>query len=140
MRTHAGHYRHVPYVPLFELHQLFQSSDLFVFPSLAEGSALVTYMALAAGLPIVTTINSGSVLRDGVEGFLVPARDAQALGDRIRQLFDRPDLRQRMGAIGRETVIGNYTWRHYRLRIASAYRGMLQEPRTRILLDPPLPA
>jgi glycosyltransferase involved in cell wall biosynthesis len=139
LRRHAGHFRHVPHVPLFELHHLFQSSDLFVFPSLAEGSALVTYMALAAGLPMVTTVNSGSVLRDGVEGFLVPPRDAQVLADRISYLFGDRQLRQRMGSAARETILGNYTWRHYRLRIGSAYRGILQGPYSRIVLDPPVP-
>jgi glycosyltransferase involved in cell wall biosynthesis len=139
MRSYAGQYRHVPHVPLFELHHLFQSSDLFVFPSLAEGSALVTYMALAAGLPMVTTVNSGSVLRDGVEGFLVPPRDAQALADRIFDLFTHPELRQRMGASARETVLRNYTWGHYRLRIASAYRAILNGANPRIIIDPPIP-
>jgi glycosyltransferase involved in cell wall biosynthesis len=139
MRTYAGQFRHVPHMPLFELHHLFQSSDLFVFPSLAEGSALVTYMALAAGLPLVTTVNAGSVIRDGQEGFLVPPRDAKALGDRIAHLFNHPELRQQMGATARETVLANFTWAHYRLRIASAYKGILQGPGAHIILDPPLP-
>ena len=48
------------------------SADVFVFPSLFEGSAVVTYEALAAGLPSVVTPSAGSVVRDGVEGFIVP--------------------------------------------------------------------
>ena len=49
------------------------AADVFVFPSLFEGSAVVTYEALACGLPCVVTPSAGSVVRDGVEGFLVPA-------------------------------------------------------------------
>jgi glycosyltransferase involved in cell wall biosynthesis len=88
---------------------------------------------------MITTINSGAVLRDGVEGFLVPPRDSQALADRIFHLFAHPELRQRMGSSARETVLRNYTWGHYRLRIASAYRAILKGSNPRMILDPPLP-
>ena len=140
LSRYEGQYRYIPQVPLFELHRWFQSSDLFVFPSLAEGSALVTYMALGAGLPMVTTVNSGSVLRDGVEGFLVPPRDVAALADRIRLLHDDPALRRRMGAAARATMLDSYTWAHYRSRVGSAYRAMLDGRDPRVSLEPPLPA
>ena len=48
---------------------------MFVLPSLAEGSAEVTYEAIAAGVPVVTTRAAGSVVRDGIEGRIVPERD-----------------------------------------------------------------
>lgn len=140
LRKHAGQYLHVDQVPLFELNRWFQSSDVFVFPSLAEGSALVTYMALAAGLPTVTTVNSGSVVRDGVDGFLVAPRDVGALAERIRTLCDDPDLRKRMGIAGRQSVIASYTWQHYRSRIASAYNAILEGSDPRLSLFPPVPA
>ncbi len=140
LRRHHGKYRHVDQVPLFELHHWFQSSDLFVFPSLAEGSALVTYMALAAGLPTVTTVNSGSVVRDGVDGFLVPPRDVATLASRITTLCEDAELRRRMGAAARKSVLDAYTWKHYRLRIASAYRAILDGGNPNLALDPPLPA
>jgi glycosyltransferase involved in cell wall biosynthesis len=139
MRRHAGRYRHVPQVPLFDLYQWFDTSDIFVFPSLSEGSALVTYMALAAGLPLITTMNSGSVLRHGIEGFLVPPRDAQALAQRIRDLYDDTELRHGMGVAARQTVIRSYTWGHYRLRIASAYRAILDGRDPRTAIEPRVP-
>ena len=54
------------------------AADVFVFPSLFEGSAVVTYEALACGLPSIVTPNAGSVVRDGVDGFHVPAGDVGA--------------------------------------------------------------
>ena len=72
-----------------------QQSDVFVFPSLAEGSAYVTYEAMASELPLVTTPNSGSVVRDGVDGFLVPAGDIDAIGERLALLHAEPALRRR---------------------------------------------
>ena len=49
---------------------LFQQADVFAFPTIEEGSALVTYEALACGLPVVTTPSAGSIVTDGSEGFI----------------------------------------------------------------------
>ena len=59
---------------------------IFLLPSICEGSATVTYEALAHGLPVICTPNTGSVVCDGVEGFVVPIRDADAIVDRLREL------------------------------------------------------
>jgi glycosyltransferase involved in cell wall biosynthesis len=60
--------------------------------------------AAAMGVPVVTTDVRGcrQVVDDGVNGFLVPVRDASALATAIRRLGDDPDLRRRMGEAGRE--------------------------------------
>jgi glycosyltransferase involved in cell wall biosynthesis len=70
-------------VPRAEMAAQYAWADLFCLPSLLEGSAAVTYEAMAMGLPIITTPNSGSLVRDGVDGYLVPARDARALASAI---------------------------------------------------------
>ena len=66
------------------------AADVFVFPSLFEGSAVVTYEALACGLPSVVTPAAGSVVRDGVEGFVVAPRDVDRLARRMEQLGSSP--------------------------------------------------
>ena len=55
------------------------AADVFVFPSLFEGSAVVTYEVLASGLPSIVTRAAGSVIRDGIDGFIVTPRDVTAL-------------------------------------------------------------
>jgi glycosyltransferase involved in cell wall biosynthesis len=112
--------------PRHEIHRFYQQSDVFVFPSLAEGSALVTYEALACGLPLVTTPNSGSVVRDGIDGLVVGPGDVEGLCERIRFLYDHPEARQRMGAQGRDLIQRRYTWRHYRQRIGAAYAAIFE--------------
>jgi alpha-maltose-1-phosphate synthase len=112
-------------LPASELSRWYQSSDVFVFPSLAEGSARVTYEAMASGLPLVVTPNSGSVVRDGIDGFVVPARDVDSLCERLRQLHADADARREMGARGRDLIERRYTWRHYHRRLAAAYRALL---------------
>jgi alpha-maltose-1-phosphate synthase len=127
LKRYAGVGRWVGAMPKYEVHRWFSASDIFVFPSLAEGSALVTYEAMAAGLPLVTTPNSGSVIRDGVDGFLVPPESVESLAHRIEHLYDNPDLRRQLGRNGRAHILSLYTWAHYRSRIARAYRSILAD-------------
>lgn len=117
--------RWVNHVPYHELHRWFQESDVFVFPSLSEGSAMVTYLAMATGLPVVTTLNSGSVVRDGVDGFIVPPRDSATLAARISYLRLNPKERLAMGRSGRKRIGDAFTWGHYRQRVGVAYRAIL---------------
>ena len=97
---------------------MFAAADLFVYPSLHEGSALAIYEALASGLPTVTTHSSGSVLRHGVEGLLVPAGDAAALAAALAGLAEDPARRAAMAAAARERAL-EHTWMHYRARLAA---------------------
>jgi glycosyltransferase involved in cell wall biosynthesis len=125
LRRYEGLYRFVGPHPKHEVHRFFAQSDVFVFPSLAEGSAYVTYEALASELPLVTTPNSGSVVRDGVDGFLVPAQDVDAIGEKLALLHADPALRRQMGANGRQLIEREYTWRHYHERVSRVHRGLL---------------
>jgi starch synthase len=113
---YRGAFRHVTHVPYHEVHRLFQTADIFVYPSLHEGSAFATYEALASGLPIVTTKNAGAVARDGQEGFIVPIRDIAALMDRIERLHRDKNLRAAMGQAARRRA-AEFTWAHYRERL-----------------------
>jgi glycosyltransferase involved in cell wall biosynthesis len=82
--------------------QEYANADIFCLPSLCEGSATVTYEALAAGLPVVTTPNSGSIVRDGIEGVIVPPHDAAALAAALEGLCDDRAARDRMADAARE--------------------------------------
>ena len=101
----------------------FRSADLFVLPTLAEGSAEVTYQALAAGVPVITTGAAGSVVRDGIEGRIVPERDPDALAEAIRELTEDRSLRDRMAIAARERA-KDYTWDRYGDRLLTYLRGL----------------
>ncbi|MHB9073701.1 MAG: glycosyltransferase family 4 protein [Desulfobaccales bacterium] len=94
-------------------------ADLFVFPSICEGSAGVNYEALAAGLPVITTPNSGSVVRDGVDGFIVPIRDAAVLAEKIGFLASNPDMVAWMSQNAQERS-KEFTWEKYGGRLVTA--------------------
>jgi len=99
---------------------VFQQCDVFVFPSIKEGSALVTCEAMAAGLPVIATPNAGSVARDGEDGFLVPIRDMDTLCKRLEQLRRDQALRIRMSQSARRCA-EQFTWRAYSDRLLDAY-------------------
>ncbi|TWT05751.1 glycosyltransferase family 4 protein [Reyranella sp. CPCC 100927] len=101
LQPYHGRYRHIANVPHAEMPAIFRDADIFVFPSLHEGSAMAINEALASGLPVIVTPNAGAVARDGIEGFVVPIRDAAAVADRMARLADDPALRQRMARAAR---------------------------------------
>lgn len=79
-------------VPRSEIATHYAWADVFLLPSICEGSATVVYEALMAGLPVVTTPNAGSVVRDGVDGFVTPIRDPAAIEAAILRLAEDRDL------------------------------------------------
>ena len=80
-------------VPRSAVRSEYEWADVLLAPSISEGSANVCYEALAAGLPVITTPNAGSVVRDDVDGFLVPIRSAEAIAAKVRSLAaDRKKL------------------------------------------------
>ncbi|MFP4331384.1 MAG: glycosyltransferase family 4 protein [Spirochaetaceae bacterium] len=95
--------------------------DLFVLPSHKEGSAKAVYEALASGLPVVTTPEAGSVVRDGIEGRIVPAGDASALAEAIHHYYRNPQQRRQAAAAARSRAL-SYTWDRYASRVAQVYQ------------------
>ncbi len=118
MRTrYAGIFVEVGSVNQSELAHLLTDADIFVFPSLLEGSARVVYEALASGLPCIVTPEAGSVVQDGVEGYIIPIQDVVVLKERIRMLYDNPELRRRMGRAARLRA-EEFTWERYEDELA----------------------
>lgn len=121
-------YRHIPSVPYREVHTVFQSADVFVYPSLHEGSALAIYEALACGLPVITTPNAGSVVRDGVEGFIVPIRDVNAIKEKILLLHQNKGLRYLM-SVNARTRAECFTWKSYGRNLESIIKIFIKDSR-----------
>jgi len=101
-------------------------SDVFVFPSIEEGSALVTYEAMASGLPLIVTFNTGSVAREGKEGFILPIRDVVKLKEKIKFMYDNPKICEEMGKNARKHV-ENFPWENYGKKILEVYGRILNE-------------
>jgi glycosyltransferase involved in cell wall biosynthesis len=76
---------------------LYRSADVFLLPSLEEGSPLVTYEACGSGLSVVTSpMGAGGVIRDNCEGFVIDPYDGGAWIAAIQRLANDPELRSTM--------------------------------------------
>jgi glycosyltransferase involved in cell wall biosynthesis len=97
------------------LRDAMSSSHLLVLPSIEEGLALVQAQAMACGCPVLCSTNTGGedLFADGVEGFIVPIRDVDALTTRMQQVASDPALQQRLrtAALERVRTIGG--WKEY---------------------------
>jgi glycosyltransferase involved in cell wall biosynthesis len=103
----------------------FPLSTVFVLPSITEGSAKTPYEAMAAGLPVITTLNAGSVVRDGVDGFIVPIRDPDAIKERLLLLYENREMGRAMGKSGRDRV-AMFSWETYENRLISIYTDLME--------------
>jgi glycosyltransferase involved in cell wall biosynthesis len=105
----------------------YQAFDTLILPSSNEGTPVVVIEALASGCPVVATSVGGvpDVVREGVDGFLVPAGDVEALAQRLTRLAADSELRERMGAAGRESVPERYAVERLVGDIDELYRSLL---------------
>ena len=99
---------HLPFHP--DPAPVYRSADVFGFPTLEEGSPLVSYEALGTGLPIVTTpMGAGDIIRHGQEGLVVEPHDREALVGALRELAADVGMRRAMGEAG-QIRAAEYTW------------------------------
>ena len=113
LQPFADLFEHVPHQTRPALAQRYRSSDVFVFPTLIEGMPLVVLEAMACGLPVIVTANGpGDLVRDGIDGFVIPERDPQAVCDRLDRLYRDPELRREMGSSAAARAL-EFSWDAY---------------------------
>jgi starch synthase len=95
-----GNVRYLGHVPHQTLLENMARGHAFVFPSLIEGFGLVLTEAMAAGMPIITTPHTAGpdLIRDGVEGYIVPIRDSESIAAHLTNLYDDEPKRCEMSA------------------------------------------
>jgi starch synthase len=118
-------WRWIETLPHGQVLQLMQKSDVLVLPSLSEGCALVVLEALACGLPVVITPNTGSLafVCDGREGFVVPIRRADAIAERLEAIHRDREMLVEMSRQAQVTAAEN-SWPIYRAKWAGAVRSV----------------
>jgi len=92
------------------LSNIFQQSDIFIFPSLEEGSPLVTYAALGAGLPsLVSPMGSGGIIRHKIDGYVLPPHNEDLWVTAIRDINNNEQRRNNL-AISAWEHAHNFLW------------------------------
>lgn len=112
------------FMPYSEIVNQYQQADVFILPSLEEGSALVNYEAMACGLPVITTFNSGSVTRNGMDGFIIQPQNTAQICEKLLYFYDNRQKAKQMGLSASEYV-KNYTWEKYSEKLRAFYEGLL---------------
>ena len=114
--------------------QQLEQADICLLPSLSEGLSNAALEAMAMELPIVATMAGGmaEAITDGVEGYLVPSRDAAAMAQATSHLLDNPQLRQQMGQAGRQRIESQFHLQRQIDCFLQEYQALLRKPDTEI--------
>jgi glycosyltransferase involved in cell wall biosynthesis len=93
-----------------QLAAFYANAAVFALPSTGEGFGIVFIEAMAFGLPVVGVAAGGvtDIIRDGVNGLFVPAKDPAALANSLARLLGDPALRSQLGQNGAEIVRRGY--------------------------------
>lgn len=118
-------HRWIQSLPHSQLLEIMQESDVLVLPSLSDAFGLVVTEALASGLPVIVTPNTGAseIIHDGREGFLVPIWRAETIADRLETLHSDRGLLAEMSCFAQRAAAQN-SWEHYRATWAQMIRSL----------------
>jgi len=115
-----------PGLPHTELYRYYSQSSVYILPSIEEGLAMVQLEAMACGLPVICSTNTGGedIIRDSVDGFVVPVRDVETLKEKILYFYEHEEERKAMGQSALERA-KEFTWDKYGERLVEAYKKIL---------------
>ena len=122
-----------PNISAQDLVRAYQSADLFVFPSIAEGFGQVLLESLACGLPILSTTHTAApdLIEDGVEGFIVEPRRSDLLAARIEWALKHRVQLAEMGSRARQRA-ERFTWQRFRTASAQFVETFLTGERSAV--------
>lgn len=108
---------------------VFSAADIYLLPSLFEGTPLTLIEAMMSGLPIVTTATCGmkDIVRDGKNGLLVPIRSPEAVVAAVERLINNSAFRARLGRAAQAEALEKHTWE----RVAAPVQDLYEEVRER---------
>jgi glycosyltransferase involved in cell wall biosynthesis len=126
LNEYKGLYNYHSFVPHEKLNDFYKQNDIFVFPSLIEGFGLVVLEAMASGLPVIVSDRAGSsdIVRDGIDGFVIPSGNAQMLKEKIIYFYNNRDKIEEMGK-NASLNVRNYTWEKYRENVRNGIYKIL---------------
>ena len=112
LASNADEVRLVPAFPARRWPGSIRAPMWWCCPRCSRGSSIANYEALASGVPVVTTPNAGSIVRDGMERYIVPVRDVDSFVSTIEFLHRDRDARVTMGRRARQRAL-EFPWSRY---------------------------
>ena len=125
---YAGSFKHFAAGPLNALRWYYSQGSVFAICSVEEGLAMVQVQAMACGLPLIATTNTGAadLVTDGEQGFIIPIRSVNALKEKVLYMYEHAAERQRMGGAALAQA-RRFTWDAYGERAVAKYASVLNE-------------
>ncbi|MBK7917797.1 MAG: glycosyltransferase family 4 protein [Chloroflexi bacterium] len=119
-------------IPQVDLWRYYGQSSVFVLPSLSDSFGHVVAEAMVAGLPVIVSENTGAkeMVREGIDGFIVPIRNVTALQEKLQWLYDHPQERKMMGQQAAQQA-KQYTWEKYGQQLLLVYEHILSQKRAK---------
>lgn len=113
-----SNFKHYAPVQQEELSSFYNSSDLFILPSIQDGFAMVVLQAMACGVPVICSKNScgPDIIEHGIDGFVVDPVDLQSYISYIKILYKDRVLLSKFKSIVRKKMVNNFTWQMYARR------------------------
>jgi len=107
----------------------FAAADIYLLPSLFEGTPLTLIEAMMSGLPIVTTATCGmkDVIQDGKHGLLVPIRSHEAIVEAVERLIEDAAYRARLGRAAQAEAQEKYTWERVAAPVREVYQQLCEQ-------------
>ena len=111
--------------PQNTLRWFYSQCSVFCIASIEEGLAMVQPQAMACGLPVIHTTNTGGgdIVRDGIDGFCIPIRDVEAIKQKILFFYEHAEKAQEMGKNALEQAQSSLSWNNYGTNMIAAYQG-----------------
>lgn len=124
VRRYAGQFTHISRAPELRPHLI--RSSVFVAPSIEDGYANVVAEALACGIPVITTTNTGAAdhIRDGYNGYVVPISSPEAIAERLERIYRDRGLLEKLKEGARATIPTIGTWTERAQEFAKLYRRL----------------
>ncbi|MBI2867361.1 MAG: glycosyltransferase family 4 protein [Chloroflexi bacterium] len=121
-----GQFRLVGQVPHRTLTEWYTQASVFVLPSIQDGFAQVVLEAMACGLPAIASANScgPDVIREGIDGYVVPPGDSDAIAEKLTLLYQRQDRLAEMRQAARQRA-EEFSWERYGERAVRTFHDIL---------------
>ena len=124
-----GNWKFLGQKNFYDLPSIITKCDIAVMPSLQDGFGMVINQILACGIPVIATENTGGpdIIDEGINGFIVPIRDPDKIGEKINLLFSDSGLLAKMKEEAAFTVKKNFSWSDYGNRYAIFLNNIINQ-------------
>jgi glycosyltransferase involved in cell wall biosynthesis len=113
--------------PQSKLKKFYNKADVFVLFSVEEGMSMVQIQAMACGLPVICTYNTGGseIVDNGINGFVLPIRNIKLLKKKILLLYNSPDLLIKMKKKAYDKAKNFMSWDIYGKKMITFYKKII---------------